>query len=136
MSQLNTNVIAPVTPGGVIDFQGSGPTSTPTYNGAVIGFGRMDVVTIAGTTYTIQPSDMGKCLRTTSSSPVSITAPPSLPSLALYCIRQAGSGLVTVVPGSGVTIPSPSGLVAAGPGASLFLHVVGTSLYDISGDLA
>lgn len=136
MSQLNANTLAPATPGGAIDFQGAGPTNTPTFNGAVIGFGRMEVVTIAGTTYTIQPADMGKCLRTTSSSPVAITAPPGLPILGMYCIRQAGSGLVTVVPGSGVTIPSPSGLVASGPGSSLFLHVVGTSLYDISGDLA
>lgn len=119
-----------------MDFQGAGPTNTPTFNGAVIGFGRMAVVPVAGTTYTISPSDMGKCIRTTSSSPVTITAPPGLPDLALFCIRQAGTGLVTLAAGAGVSLPSPSGLVATGPGASLFLHVAGSNVYDLSGDLA
>ena len=133
MSTLNVNSIDSVTPGSGPDFTSDVP---PTFQGAAIGFGRAEVKTISGTSYTVIPSDMGKILRTTSSSPVAITVPTGLTLWGVYGIRQAGTGLVSVNAGSGATITSPTGLSASGPGSSLSLHVAGVNLYDLSGDLA
>lgn len=133
MSTINVDHISPVTPGAATDFTSTIP---PTFNGGAVGFGMSQIVPVSGTTYTLSASDMGKVIRTTSASPVVITAPSGLTVWGVYGIRQAGSGTVSVSAGGGVTITTPTGLAASGPGASLALHVAATNLYDLSGDLA
>jgi hypothetical protein len=133
MSTLNVTSISPVVPGGSTDFSS---TSPPTFNGAKTGFGFSEIETVAGTSYTLTDADIGKTLRFTSASAVSVTAPSGLATWGLIRMRQAGAGLVTVVAGPGVTVTSPATLAASGQHASLTLHVTSSTVYDLSGDVA
>lgn len=67
------------------------------------------VVTVTGTTYTIQPSDWDKQIETTNGSAVTITIDTtSIAGVAdnsVIAITQAGAGTVSVS-GSGVTVRS------------------------------
>lgn len=75
---------------------------------------------VAGTTYTLLATDLGRSVRTSSSSAVTITVPPqsdvAWPTGALIHIRQLGAGQVTVQGGSGVTITPSIGRAAATSG--------------------
>jgi len=63
---------------------------------------------ITGTTHTLEPSDGGAVLITTSDDPVTITiaanATQALPARAVVTIIQGGDGQVKVEAGSGVTL--------------------------------
>lgn len=61
-------------------------------------------VDIAGTTYTILASDLGKVLRFTSGTAVTVTLPNNLPA-GWNCVwRQVGAGQITFSPASGATL--------------------------------
>ena len=132
MSTLNVDTLSPVTPGGPVNITGA----PPTFLGTTSGFGYAQIKPISGTSYTIDPTDVGKVLRTTSASPVTIIANSGLPTWGIIGIRQAGAGTVSVTAGSGVTITSPASLNSSGPNSSLALHIVSSTVYDLTGDLA
>ena len=53
-----------------------------------------------GTTYTLQASDQGKCVRCTNASAIAVTAPNTLPAGFQCEIEQGGAGKVTVSGGA------------------------------------
>jgi hypothetical protein len=67
------------------------------------------VVAVAGTTYTVLPTDWGKQIQTSSGSATTITINASslvgVPAGAVLAVTQGGTGTVTVS-GSGVTVRS------------------------------
>ena len=77
-----------------------------------------------GTTYTLVLSDAGKDVRCTNSSGVNITIPPNssvtFPIGAWLLFSQGGTGVVTAVAGSGVTLRAANGAAT-------------TAQYDIRG---
>lgn len=70
----------------------------------------------SGTTYTLGAGDAGKIVRCANSSAISVTVPPnsSVPfSLDTFIfVEQHSSGIVTLAPGSGVTLNSLGGSLA------------------------
>ncbi len=66
------------------------------------------VNTQSGTAYTLAATDCGGTIITTSSSPVSITTLNSLSVGCSVAIEQAGTGQVTILPGTGTTQNSAS----------------------------
>lgn len=74
--------------------------------------GRVVLVSVAGTSYTLLASDAGALVMTTNGSAVAVTVPPSVFSVGdIIVLNQKGAGQVTFVPGSGVTINSSGALL-------------------------
>lgn len=105
---------------------------------AGVNGGLLPVDTVTGTSYTLLASDLNRCKRFTNAATITVTVPAGTGIIPSFnCVlRQAGSGLLNVVAGSGVTVTTPTTLGAAGQHASLFIHKVGTDLWDLTGDLA
>lgn len=85
----------------------------------------------------IAPADCGTYFRSTATTASTVTFPSGL-SLVLGAevhIRQAGSGAVTLVAGSGVTLNAPFGgtLVLAGEGATVTAKYVAADTWDVIG---
>lgn len=99
--------------------------------------GLLPVDTVTGASYTLVAADLNRCKRFTSASAITVTVPAGVGIIPGFnCIlRQAGAGLITVND-SAVDITTPTTLVSSGQNASLFLHKVGTDLWDLTGDLA
>ena len=78
-------------------------------------------------------------IRTTGASPVNITIEDSGHLIgAEIHIRQQGTGLVTLVAGSGVTVNVPFGgtLVLSGTGATVTVKKAATNEWDLMGQVA
>ena len=93
---------------------------------------------ITGAT-TLANTDAGACVRSTGSSAAAVTVNTgSWVAGDVVQLRRAGTGALTVVAGSGVTINTPAGHTAEAraQGSSLALHYVGTDEWDLTGDLA
>jgi len=73
-------------------------------------------VTTQGSDYTFALADRGTLVESTSASPVAFTvAPDGTVNFVVYtivCWRQYGAGQITLTPGSGVTIRTPSSLLS------------------------
>lgn len=97
------------------------------------------VNTQTGTSYDLQVSDVGKYVRFTNSSAISCNVPPeadeAFPVYSIITVRQAGSGQVSLVPGTGVTINAVNTLDLSGQGATATLVYLGSDEWDASGDL-
>lgn len=96
--------------------------------------------TQSGTSYTAALSDAYGFIRFTSSSAVSFTIPPNssvaFPVDTVIEFAQAGTGAVSAVQGSGVTINSRSSdLTLAGQYAVAFVKKVDTDTWIMNGDL-
>ena len=104
---------------------------------AGVNGGLLPVDTVTGTSYTLLASDLNRCKRFTNAAAITVTVPAGTGIIPSFnCVlRQAGAGLITVVE-SGTTVTTPTTRVSAGQHASLFLHKVGTDLWDLTGDLA
>lgn len=103
------------------------------------------IVTVAGTTHTLLLADAEKYHRFTNASPKTITVPPNATAAFPFTSEgetttiagiNAGAGLLTIAPGSGVTINYKA---ANGPTliqwGSFMLTKVGTNEWDLVGDL-
>jgi hypothetical protein len=100
--------------------------------------------TVSATTYTLLANDStsqgSRLIRTTSASPVTITVPTNASQpIAVGVqvpIRQAGAGVITLTPQSGVTLNAQVGktLATAGQGSSILLVKVATNEWDVLGD--
>jgi len=88
---------------------------------------------------TLSTDDAGACVRSTGASAAAVTVNTGAWVAGdVVQLRRAGSGALTVVSGSGVTINVPAGHTAAAraKGSSLALHYVGSDEWDLTGDLA
>jgi hypothetical protein len=90
---------------------------------------------ITGTDYTLQQRDANAIVRMTSALDNQVTVPPASsvayrPGTAIEIV-QWGTGQTTLVPGAGVTIHSPAGLVLGGQGASVLLVYVGSDVWEV-----
>jgi len=75
--------------------------------------GKVDIKSVAGTSYTVLASDAGKVVHFTNASAVSVTVPKNtLAQGDVVCFRQSGAGQVTLVAASGVTLNSTDALLA------------------------
>jgi hypothetical protein len=97
--------------------------------------------TVTGTAYTAGPNDAGIFTRFTNAGPVAFTIPPNsavpFPIGTELPYSQAGAGIVTVVPGAGVTVNSRgSVMTTAGRYAVAMLKKVATDTWLLTGDLA
>jgi hypothetical protein len=92
----------------------------------------------SGTSYTLVLTDMFKVIETTSSSSVSITVPPNssvaFPVGTVVEIVQLGTGVVTVVQGSGVTINTPGTLVFRAQYSSVAIRKRASDTWVLAGD--
>jgi hypothetical protein len=99
------------------------------------------VVTLSGTSPTLNASHRGKYCRTSSSSAVALNVPKNsdvnIPVNSVINVCAGGSGTVTVTPASGVTINSPGGLLAIAAQYGLISLVkIGEDEWDLAGNLA
>lgn len=100
-----------------------------------------DIVTVSGTSHTVQASDVGKLLDCTSGSPVTITVPDTFSIEAgkrgMVSILQSGAGQVTVV-GSGTRAMTSNGLTnkTRGQGAEIHVSLRGSTVARVGGDVA
>lgn len=73
-----------------------------------------------GTAYTLGSSDSSALVRCTNAAAVNVTIPASTTaSMSLLCpipVMQGGTGLVTIVADTGVTLEAPNGATTTGPG--------------------
>jgi hypothetical protein len=91
-----------------------------------------------GTTYTLQASDVGKVIRVTNTAAITITVPLGIFTKGdLMGIEQGGTGQVTLVGASGVTVNSTMTLKTYGVNAVCGL-VCGTTstTFNFTGDRA
>ena len=94
-----------------------------------------DVVTLTGST-TLSSAHTTKYLVVNSSSSVDITVPASAAydTHAEFVIEQRGTGGVTIVAASGVTINTSETLVAAGQYAVMGLKRTASNVYTLTGE--
>jgi hypothetical protein len=93
---------------------------------------------VATTTYTLQPTDIGKKKRFTHASGCNVTVPTGTSliqgfTVDLYCASV--SGILTVSGGDAFNIPTGASLEATDFGSSIALHKVGAAEWDVVGDL-
>jgi hypothetical protein len=92
----------------------------------------------SGTSYTLVLGDMFKVIETTSSSSVSVTVPPNssvaFPVGTVVEVAQLGTGVVTVVQGSGVTINTPGTLVLRAQYSNVVLRKRASDTWVLAGD--
>jgi hypothetical protein len=95
------------------------------------------VATEVATSVTLGYAQVKAYTRMLSGATVTVPA-GSLDIGAEYHFRQAGTGAITFVPASGVTINPPFGgtLVTAGQGATVTLKCVDLNVYDLFGQVA
>jgi hypothetical protein len=108
----------------------------------VIGpLGQTQSAPLTASTYTLQGTDNLMFFRCTNAGGCVITVPPSSDVAILLdseiTFRQSAAGGLTFVPGTGVTMPAPSGfaLTTNYNGGVVTLKKVGTDTWDIFGAL-
>ena len=94
----------------------------------------------AGTAYTLALTDAGKVGEFSSGSAVTVTIPPNsavaFPVGTVIVLTQIGAGAVSVAPGSGVTLNSPSNYrKIASQYSSVSLRKRATNTWILDGDL-
>lgn len=92
------------------------------------------LVTVSGTTYTIGAGDLGKVLRFTSATAVTVTIPAAFAVGFNLIWRQVGAGQITFAPVGGVTMRSfGNATKSAGQYAEGALAVDTTDVWFLSG---
>lgn len=140
MSATNTIKFQFATAGGTVQPQ-LAPYATAVSIEEVVG-PILEVIDVAGTTLTLNISHMGKVLRFTSGSAVTVTMPNNMPVSFTVDMIQYGAGVVTCVAGAGATRHSLGALFAtagqyARITATVVLNVANTAaIYNLSGSLA
>lgn len=90
--------------------------------------------------YTLVLSDANNAVESTSANAVNITVPPNssvaYPVGTVIEIAQVGTGQITVVAGSGVTINTPATLKSRTQWATLVLRKRATDTWLLAGDMA
>ena len=93
--------------------------------------------TQVGTAYTAVATDRGKWIRFTNASAVTFTINSGVHTAGdEITLEQAGTGVVTVTAGAGVTVNSRGSLIATnGPYAVATLKCISSSVFTLVGDL-
>lgn len=93
-----------------------------------------------GTSYTLVLADQGKFVTLTNASPITLTVPPNssvaFPVGAQVDVAVLGAGMVTVTPGSGVTVNGTPSLVTRAQYSAVTLIKLATDTWLAVGDLA
>jgi hypothetical protein len=97
--------------------------------------------TQTGTSYTLDLYDANTYVRLDNAAAIVLTIPPNsavaFPVDTVISFEQTGAGIVTVTPGSGVTVNSRGGaLVSAGQYAVFQVKKVATDVWTLLGDVA
>lgn len=89
--------------------------------------------------YTLVLADKGKAVEVTSASATNVTVPPNssvdYPIGTVIEVAQLGTGQVTLVAGEGVTLQTPSSLLARAQFSSLSLRKRATDTWLVTGDM-
>lgn len=89
--------------------------------------------------YTLMLADKGKAVEVTSASATNVTVPPNssvdYPIGTVIEVAQLGTGQVTLVAGEGVTLQTPSSLLARAQFSSLSLRKRATDTWLVTGDM-
>jgi len=115
-------------------------TVVPGDVGTLLGYGFWlgqgpRINTIAGTTYTVLPSDNGAILSFTNGGAITLTVPSGLSTEFSCGIIQAGAGQVTPTAATGVTISNrQSQTKTAGQYAFMSLTSIAQDIYILAGD--
>lgn len=100
---------------------------------------KTNIITESTTSRTLSLTDAYAYIRTTNSSAINITVPPessvAFENSTRVEVIQAGTGQVSFVAGSGVTINTVSGLKLFDQYSSAMLIKVGTNEWDLIGNL-
>lgn len=98
-------------------------------------YGQVAELTSSTTNYTLVSQDSGKFLNVDSGSAVNVTVPAGLPTGFTISVCQLGSGSVSFVTGSGVTINNRQGHTKTA-GQFAVASIVGTAadVYVLVGD--
>lgn len=102
--------------------------------------GILSINSQTGTSYTLVLADAGKLVTCSNASAITLTVPPNS-SVAFtvgtqILVTQKGAGIVTLTPGSGVTLSSRDSLLDTnGQYATCALIKVDTNIWYVSGDL-
>lgn len=92
------------------------------------------------TALTLNPMHSGKTIRMMNNAASTVTVPDNvdtpLPIDSFFQVRRVGSGSLTIVPGSGVTLRSRASLVFNGQYSHVNFHKVDTDIWEVYGDLA
>lgn len=90
----------------------------------------------AGTTYTLQESDLGKTITLTNAGAITITVPAGL-SNGFQCVvrRRNGSGTVTYQD-DGTSSIEAVGLTQAADNTSVYVQHFGSNVYGLDGNLS
>lgn len=119
----------------------SGPAGPSAFRSLVVGdLPAAGVNAQTGTTYTFALTDAGTVVTSANSSAQTLTVPPSssvaFPLGTVLTVIQEGAGLVTLAPGSGVTLNSRGGILTTnGANACVQLILVASNTWDVIGDL-
>jgi hypothetical protein len=93
------------------------------------------------TAYTLLLLDVGKYIRISNANPITVTVPPdssaSFPVGSSFTFVQADAGVITLAPGSGVTLNAiDAGLSTKGTFAALQLVKIDTDTWDVIGGVS
>jgi hypothetical protein len=127
--------------GGNINISGDlAVTGDTTIDGTGVAKEGLPIITETTASRTFLLTDVGSYIRTTNSSATTVTIPPNssvaFPVGAEVVVIQAGTGQVTFVAGSGVTLNSKdSNLKLSAQYSSATCKKVATDTWDVIGDL-
>lgn len=112
--------------------------TSPTINTPVLTFPVMSVAINSQTAaYTLTASDKSKMVIVTSSSTANVTVPPSVFSQGdVVYISRLGTGTVSLVAGSGVTISASPGLALRAQNSVGAILCTGSNTFIATGDLS
>lgn len=92
-----------------------------------------------GTSYALVLADMNKTVRMDNAAAITLTVPANsttaFPIGTVITIRQVGAGQITLSPGGGVTLNTPSTLKSRTQFSTLSIHKVDTDEWDVMGDI-
>lgn len=94
------------------------------------------VSSTAATGITLLATDIGKYIRTTAATAVTVTVPSglSIPNYSEFVFEQAGAGQITLSPAAGVTINTSSSLTSAAQYSVIGIKQVSANIYTAFGD--
>lgn len=112
--------------------------TSPTITTPVLTFPVMSVAINAQTSaYTLSATDKSKMVIITSSSTANVTVPPSVFSQGdVVYISRSGSGALSLVAGSGVTISASPGLALRAQASVAAILCTGSNTFIATGDLS
>jgi hypothetical protein len=118
------------------------PAQAKTDIGVATDIATAQTVTVnpqTGTTYTLVLTDANKAVECSNAAAITLTVPPNssvaFPTGTVIEILQVGAGQVTLAAGIGVTLNTPSSLLARAQWSTLGLRKRATDSWIVTGDM-